>query len=116
VRSSSKVVCVNGRNEQMQRSLTLSFSRKIASCAEVQEDFIAYSVAVYLSLSLEPTMLVVRFLKGLIFPLKTAVNLAVRAVETLNRKELYGFDHAILSVELPPTKGMWMNLGYWKAC
>ncbi|KAL4976606.1 hypothetical protein BDW66DRAFT_166393 [Aspergillus desertorum] len=59
-------------------------------------------------------MLIVRILKGLIFPIKTAVNLAVRAIEALNRKELYGLDHAVLSVELPPTKGMWMNLGYWK--
>jgi hypothetical protein len=54
------------------------------------------------------------FIKGLIFPLKTIVNIAARLVDLLEGKELYGLDHAILSVEVPPTKGMWMNMGYWK--
>ncbi|KAF7589991.1 hypothetical protein BBP40_003435 [Aspergillus hancockii] len=42
------------------------------------------------------------------------MNFAARAIGSSNGKELYGFDHAVLSVGLPPKKGMWMNLGYWK--
>jgi hypothetical protein len=29
--------------------------------------------------------------------------------------KLYGLDHAILNVEVPP-RSMWMNMGYWEAC
>lgn len=29
--------------------------------------------------------------------------------------ELYGLDHAVLNVEVPP-KSMWMNMGYWEVC
>ncbi|KAK9644636.1 hypothetical protein HCH54_007060 [Aspergillus fumigatus] len=54
------------------------------------------------------------FLKGLIFPLKTIVKITARVIDLLEGKELYGLDHAILSVEVPPAKGMWMNMGYWK--
>ncbi|KAF7115216.1 hypothetical protein CNMCM5793_001643 [Aspergillus hiratsukae] len=54
------------------------------------------------------------FLKGLVFPLKMIVNITKRVIEFLEGKELYGLDHAILSVEVPPMKGMWMNMGYWK--
>lgn len=56
------------------------------------------------------------FLKGLIFPLKTIVKITARVIDLLEGKELYGLDHAILSVEVPPAKGMWMNMGYWKVC
>jgi hypothetical protein len=30
-------------------------------------------------------------------------------------KDLYGLDHAILNVTVPP-KSMWMNMGYWQVC
>lgn len=56
------------------------------------------------------------FLKGLIFPLKIIVKITARVIDLLEGKELYGLDHAILSVEVPPAKGMWMNMGYWKVC
>lgn len=29
--------------------------------------------------------------------------------------DLYGLDHAILNVTVPP-ENMWMNMGYWKVC
>lgn len=29
---------------------------------------------------------------------------------------LYGLDHAILQVELPPRSTLWMNMGYWEVC
>ena len=29
------------------------------------------------------------------------------------QKGLYGFEHAVLNVEVPP-KSMWMNMGYWE--
>ncbi|KAF9887989.1 hypothetical protein FE257_009378 [Aspergillus nanangensis] len=32
----------------------------------------------------------------------------------VDRDNLYGLDHAILHVEVPPKGGMWMNMGYWK--
>ncbi|PKX93157.1 uncharacterized protein P174DRAFT_372772 [Aspergillus novofumigatus IBT 16806] len=54
------------------------------------------------------------FLKGLVFPLKFIVNILARVTDFLEGKELYGLDHAILSVEVPPARGMWMNMGYWK--
>jgi hypothetical protein len=28
---------------------------------------------------------------------------------------LYGLDHALLNIEMPP-KDMWMNMGYWEVC
>jgi hypothetical protein len=28
--------------------------------------------------------------------------------------KLYGLDHAVLNVQLPP-QTMWMNMGYWEA-
>jgi hypothetical protein len=54
------------------------------------------------------------FLKGLVFPLKIIVNIAARVIDFIEGKGLYGLDHAILSVEVPPARGMWMNMGYWK--
>lgn len=29
------------------------------------------------------------------------------------RTDLYGLDHAVLNVQLPP-QSMWMNMGYWE--
>lgn len=37
----------------------------------------------------------------------------VQSVAGVNENKLYGLDHAILNVEVPPRQ-MWMNMGYWK--
>lgn len=29
------------------------------------------------------------------------------------RNDVYGLDHAVLNVQLPP-QSMWMNMGYWE--
>lgn len=29
------------------------------------------------------------------------------------RKDIYGLDHAVLNMQLPP-QSMWMNVGYWE--
>lgn len=29
------------------------------------------------------------------------------------RKDIYGLDHAVLNMQLPP-RSMWMNVGYWE--
>lgn len=34
---------------------------------------------------------------------------------TGDEEDIYGLDHAILNVIVPPEK-MWMNMGYWKVC
>lgn len=39
----------------------------------------------------------------------------VRLFIGANEEKLYGLDHAILNVEVPP-RNMWMNMGYWKVC
>ncbi|KAA8647945.1 uncharacterized protein ATNIH1004_003827 [Aspergillus tanneri] len=36
-----------------------------------------------------------------------------RSVIGVDEKKLYGLDHSILHMEVPPTS-MWMNMGYWK--
>ena len=37
----------------------------------------------------------------------------VQSLAGVNENKLYGLDHAILNVEVPPQQ-MWMNMGYWK--
>lgn len=37
----------------------------------------------------------------------------VQSIAGVNENKLYGLDHAILNVEVPPRQ-MWMNMGYWK--
>ena len=37
----------------------------------------------------------------------------VRFFARVDEKKLYGLDHAILNLEVPPPS-MWMNMGYWK--
>lgn len=32
--------------------------------------------------------------------------------KNMGKPRIYGFDHAVLNVQLPPT--MWMNMGYWE--
>ena len=39
----------------------------------------------------------------------------VRSIAGVDEKKLYGLDHAILNIEVPP-RCMWMNMGYWKVC
>lgn len=39
----------------------------------------------------------------------------VRYLAGVDEKKLYGLDHAILNIEVPP-RCMWMNMGYWKVC
>ena len=36
-----------------------------------------------------------------------------RLLDSSSNDRLYGLDHAILNIELPP-KYLWMNLGYWE--
>jgi hypothetical protein len=33
--------------------------------------------------------------------------------DSSSNKGLYGLDHAILNIEIPP-KNLWMNIGYWE--
>ena len=39
----------------------------------------------------------------------------VRSIAGVDEKKLYGLDHAILNIKVPP-RCMWMNMGYWKVC
>lgn len=37
----------------------------------------------------------------------------IQSIAGVNENKLYGLDHAILNIEVPPQR-MWMNMGYWK--
>lgn len=37
----------------------------------------------------------------------------LRRLVRKSRPEMYGLDHAVLNIQLPP-QTMWMNLGYWE--
>lgn len=37
----------------------------------------------------------------------------IKLIFRVNEEKLYGLDHAILNIEVPP-RSMWMNMGYWR--
>lgn len=52
---------------------------------------------------------------GFLGTILSFIDRLIRLFIGAKEEKLYGLDHAILNVEVPP-RNMWMNMGYWKVC